>query len=146
VFPPYGFWAAITATDNEGKYSWKSQVINSDGTLSNDTDNGTSGNYDDDTLYAVEALWASKAVIIGSMVWLYPALTQEFYVFPYVASNYVWVVPSDLIGGGSITMTVGSQHFPLTNPYSSTISSGTTVTAGYFEGAWKVIGADCPSS
>jgi len=142
VFPPYGFWARISDTDGSAKYSWKAQKIGSDGTLTDDSD-GASGNYSDETGYAVEALWHSVAVIVDEKVWMQPALSQDFLVFAYCPGVYKWTLTNTIGGQSGGSQTVGSQTISLSNPYSSSIASGTIVTVGYEQGSWTIIGADC---
>lgn len=99
VFPPYGFWARITDSDGAGKYSWQMQTINADGTLSDD-DDGRSGSHEDDAGYAVSAS-GDHHVENDSVVWMVPALSQDFLVFGGSA------------GGSSMSVKEGVLHTAL---------------------------------
>jgi hypothetical protein len=157
VFPPLGFWAKITDTDNDGKYSWQAQLVNDDGTLADDTD-GASGDYTEDTGYAVEVLWGSAAVLLNSIVWLYPAMSQDFLLFQYTPSGAVieaggemaagsWSSPTS--GEGIVQKWNGSGFVPaddnvtIYNPFNSVIHADTKLQCLYVDGIWLANAEDC---
>ena len=84
-----GFWAKITAKDpatNGMKYSWTRLEPQKPATLPTKVlDANTSwgqGVFSDDAGYAVEVS-GSKYALKDSVVWLYPSLSEEYYLFRF---------------------------------------------------------------
>jgi len=81
---PLGRYAKIKAGE-DGKYSWVAVKHNADGEIEEDDEWG-SGDHTEDTGYAIESRWKSESVIFGDIVWITPAMGQDFYIFDYSPS------------------------------------------------------------
>lgn len=84
---PLGRYAKIKAGE-DGKYSWVAVKHNSDGEIEEDEEWGTGSHEapsedEEATGYAIESRWKSTSVIFGDIVWITPAMGQDFYVFDY---------------------------------------------------------------
>jgi hypothetical protein len=82
---PLGFWAKITDTDEDrisGKYSWKAIKFKDDGSFEEFEEWGK-GSHEDQTGFAREAIYDSVYVLKKSIVWMEPALGQDYYIFQY---------------------------------------------------------------
>jgi hypothetical protein len=77
-FADEGFWARLTDTDDEGKYSWERVYLNTD--FETTTDGEYTGSYEDDANFAVE-INNNVSVPIDSIVYLMPSFTADCFVF-----------------------------------------------------------------
>ncbi|WP_254510425.1 hypothetical protein [Anatilimnocola floriformis] len=76
-----GFWAKIGEREDK-RYSWKQVHAVDDDKLEEDEENFASGDKDEETGYAIEAM-EKKDVPEDSIVWLQPGITKDYYVFKY---------------------------------------------------------------
>jgi hypothetical protein len=163
-----GFWAKITGKEPSGwKYSWKKLEPKDTGKLGTN-DDYPSGQYSDETMYAVEARYRSKWVLQDEIVWMTPSLTQNYLVFDYVPDKR----SAKLVSASTLTkatLTTPGQANTTLRKYDAEANSYSdgeflTVyndyrtevkgTAGgliimqieYGEGVWWVIGTECSTS
>lgn len=99
-----GFWAKITDSNNEGRYSWVALEIK-DGSFSENEDWG-SGSHDDEGGFAAEKI-QSKHVIKGSIVWLEIFPTEHVYIFEYNDSKIAQMT-TDISGRSGTTLGQGT--------------------------------------
>lgn len=114
-FGPMGFWAKIKSRKpNDHRYGWEmvmatdpddalypdQMVEHSDHTLD-------SAAFDDsDDRYAVEVYYRSAYVPIGSIVWMWPAYGQPYYLFEYLTAFRFFKVGGTEISGATLTGTI----------------------------------------
>lgn len=171
-----GFWAKITDADRTtGRYSWEA-LQRQDPDQSNVLDTGENfptGDKDTDEPtdelqpYAVEADNNSKWVLLDSIVWMYPGVDQDYYIFEYHPGTVIAVLAANDTINKRSGSTPGdaevqpkwldSETFadwgePITvyNWSSMDITSEEDpkqdlwITLSYGDGVWYVSGVDCP--
>lgn len=158
-----GFWAKITDSDDNGKYSWEAMKPNSSQELEVDTDWGQ-GSHSNPEGYAVEAKNKSKWVLDDSIVFMWPAKTEEYYLFDYMPGVIVAkLLESETIserlsatpGYGDITYEkydgstfTDGQVITVYNPFRTEILADSEndlyVEAAFGDGGvWWLIAVDC---
>lgn len=139
---PLGRWIKITSAHTEGKYSWVAVKWNATHAYEEDADAG-SGDKDAENGYAVEAIYKSEHVILNSIVWAYPAMGQDYYLFDYHPSAQQGTTGlTDVLQGGTDTVTLATgETVTATNSLYCTISASSSVMLIYKAGSWVMIPA-----
>jgi hypothetical protein len=112
---------------------------------------------DDDEMYAVEATYNTKWVLNQSVVWLYPSISCDYYLFSYFPGVYRATLQYDIAPLGNNYAEVKLNDGTTTQQisvYSNSnctikVSDASNIMVAYGElGQWWIIGQDCcqPSS
>lgn len=151
-------WVILTDTDGfSGRYSWQSLEATASLDMTANA-NWLSANYDDDVNYAV-ASNGCKDCIIGHIVYLTPAKSQNYFLFDYdrhasakaegpisgrvgAAAGVGLVIP-DILDGDTGQYNATSQSFPIYNPYQGTVEDGKVVQMHINGNVWELSGDDC---
>ncbi len=110
--PYLGFYAKITAgSPPDKKYSWEKIEYKADGTWASKSEWGT-GDRTKDTGYAVESMYQSGYVPVGSIVWMYPAPGQDYFLFEFEGRpRLARVGPNDIPAKSGSTLGKGIGFF-----------------------------------
>lgn len=171
-----GFFARITAGDSSrpgeqtsstAKYSWEAVKHKTDLTWILDPDWGT-GDHAQSQGYAVESKFRSKYVLIGDIVYLYPAKStdgSDYYVFDYNPTTKIGTVNISVSASARVGTTLGfcssfnindidgtaDVLFPSANSLNVFNWTGTAVNliaskyyvVNWSDGRWVLTGAEC---
>lgn len=162
-----GFWAKITVAgtyDSAGvsdyKYSFVQVDHNEAGQWVAKTDWRT-GDRTASSGYAVEAIYRSAYVPIGAIVWMYPAITQEYYLFDFrdisrhaITTSEITAMSGSTLGKGTVRFekqTVDNleldsdspREMQVYNKSGETIDDDKRLTVFMVNGRWQVIYEDC---
>lgn len=155
---PLGFWAKIGQHTGK-RYSWRQlEALPLDETdvlgLSDDLGYG---NKDDEAGFAFE-ITGSETVLEGDIVWMMPAIGQDYYVFEYSpGSRFAKVGSSDINAGTLATVTLleldkTTHHLDYTtktvqafNWTSGKVKANRQIIISYshHDGAWAIVSEDC---
>lgn len=149
-----GFYARITEREDAGpKCSWVKLEAQDDGAFENNEDWGT-GDHTEDTGWAVD-INGCENVVKGSIVWLEPAMGQDFYVFCYspgvLVVKSIEPIPSEEEGEVKVELEDDEEdEIKVHNPFGDDVpidegEEEVTLIVGYeaLKGRWVVIGEDC---
>lgn len=156
-----GFYARITDRESDGpKCSWVKLEAKPDGTFEDNEDWGK-GDHADEWGWAVD-INGCENVVKQSIVWLEPAMGQDFYVFCYAPGVLVVksIDPIESEEEGEVKVELPDDEedeIKVHNPYGDTVPAESddeeeeeepeevTLVVGYeaLKGRWVIVSEDC---